>query len=115
MKGERKSCAGERVGPRSRDKPHPDRAPHHFTLQRTAAICGAFAFAVISCGCFMPAMALAPYAIQAVEAAGGGVASLASGGHKSPEEKGTPPPDTDICDELSLEIPMLVELRTDAT
>jgi hypothetical protein len=115
MKGELKSRASERVGVRSKDKLHTDRAPHHFTLQRTAAICGLFAFAVISGGCFMPAMALAPYAVQAVEAAGGGLASLASGGHKSPEERGTPPPDSDVCDELSLEIPMLVELRTDAT
>ena len=63
----------------------------------------------------MPAMALAPYAIQAVEAVGGGVANLASGDHKSPLDKGAPPPDSDVCDELSLEIPMLVELRTDAS
>jgi len=64
-------------------------------------------------------MQLAPVAIQAVEAVGGGVANLAVGGlaaaHQSHQDKNMPPPDSDVCDELSLEIPMLVELRTDKT
>jgi hypothetical protein len=73
------------------------------------------ALAAVASGCWMPAMELAPYAIQAIEAAGGGVAHLAEGGAAAHAQKGKPPPDTDVCDELSLEIPMLVELRTDGS
>jgi len=67
----------------------------------------------------MAAIQLAPLAIGAVESVGSGVASLAEGGviaaHQSHQDKNMPPPDSDVCDELSLEVPMLVELRTDAT
>lgn len=67
----------------------------------------------------MAAVQLAPVAIQAVEAVGSGVAHLAEGSviaaHQSQLDKNMPPPDSDVCDELSLEVPMLVELRTDAT
>jgi hypothetical protein len=119
MKGELKSRAGERVGARSRDELHIGRVPHHFTLKRAALTWGALALAIVASGCWMAAMQLAPVAIQAVEAVGGGVASLAEGGavaaHQSHADKNMPPPDSDVCDELSLEIPMLVELRTDAT
>jgi hypothetical protein len=118
MKGELKSRAGERVGTRSRDELHLGRVPHHFPLKRAALICGALTLAIVASGCWMAAMQLAPVAIQAVEAVGGGVAGLAEGGaaaaHESQADKNMPPPDSDVCDELSLEIPMLVELRTDA-
>jgi hypothetical protein len=67
----------------------------------------------------MAAMQLAPVAIQAVEAVGSGVANLAVGGiaaaHQSHQDKNMPPPDSDVCDELSQEVPMLIELKTDAT
>jgi hypothetical protein len=67
----------------------------------------------------MAAMELAPVAIQAVSAVGSGVVHLAAAGamsaHQAHGDKNGPPPDSDVCDELSLEIPMLVELRTDAT
>jgi hypothetical protein len=67
----------------------------------------------------MAAMQLAPVAIQAAEAIGGGVANLAVGGiaaaHQSHQDKNMPPPDSDVCDELSQEVPMLVELKTDTT
>jgi len=67
----------------------------------------------------MAAMQLAPVAIQAVSSLASGVASLAEAGaisaHQAHADKNAPPPDSDVCDELSLEIPMLVELRTDAT
>ena len=119
MKGELKSRIGERVGARSRDQLHIGRVPHHFTLKRAALTCGTLALALVAGGCWMAAMQLAPVAIQAVETVGGGVASLAESGaiaaHQSHGDKNMPPPDSDVCDELSLEIPMLVELRTDAT
>ncbi len=74
---------------------------------------------VVASGCWMAAMQLAPVAISAAEAIGGGVANLAAGGmaaaHQSHQDKNMPPQDSDVCDELSEEIPMLVELRTDAT
>ncbi len=67
----------------------------------------------------MAAMQLAPVALQAVEAVGGGVANLAVGGvaaaHQSHQDKNMPPPDSEVCDELSQEVPMLVELKTDTT
>jgi len=118
MKGELKSRAGERVGARSGDEFHGDRVPYHLMLKRAALTCGILALAGIASGCWMAAMELAPVAIQAVETVGGGVASLAGGSaaaHQAQADKDTPPPDSDVCDELSLEIPMLVELRTDAT
>jgi hypothetical protein len=119
MKGELKSRAGERVGARSNDKPYLGRGPHHFSLKRAALTCGAVALAVVAGGCWIAAMQLAPVAMQAVEAVGGGVANLATGGAKSAsqssEDKNLPPRESDACDELALEIPMLVELRTDAT
>src|SRR5262249_58314880 len=70
-------------------------------------------------GCWMAALQLAPTAIQAVEAVGSGVANMAAGtamAHQASkmEKEGRPPEDSDVCDELSLEGPMLVELRTDA-
>jgi hypothetical protein len=67
----------------------------------------------------MAAMELAPMAIQGISAVGSGVAQLAEAGamsaHQAHASRNGPPPDGDVCDELSLEIPMLVELRTDAT
>jgi hypothetical protein len=82
-------------------------------------MCGALALAAVASGCWIAAMQLAPVAIQAAEAIGGGVANLALGGamaaRASHQDKNMPPPDSDVCDELSLEIPMLVELKTDAT
>ena len=79
----------------------------------------ALALAVVASGCWMAAMQLAPVAIQAAEAIGGGVANLAVGGiaaaHQSHQDKNMPPPDSDVCDELSQEVPMLVELKTDTT
>jgi len=75
--------------------------------------------AIVASGCWMAAMQLAPVAIGAVESIGSGVASLAEGGvmaaHQSHQDKNMPPPDSDVCDDLSEEVPMLVELRTDAT
>ncbi len=70
-------------------------------------------------GCWMAALQLAPTAIQAVEAVGSGVANMAAGtamAHQASkmQKEGQPPEDSDVCDELSLEVPMLVELRTDA-
>jgi hypothetical protein len=79
----------------------------------------ALALAIVASGCWMAAMQLAPVAIQAAEAIGGGVANLAVGGiaaaHQSHQDKNMPPPDSDVCDELSQEVPMLVELKTDTT
>jgi hypothetical protein len=79
----------------------------------------ALTLAVVASGCWMAAMQLAPVAIQAAEAIGGGVANLAVGGiaaaHQSHQDKNVPPPDSDVCDELSQEVPMLVELKTDTT
>jgi hypothetical protein len=79
----------------------------------------AFALAIVASGCWMAAMQLAPVAIQAAEAIGGGVANLAVGGvaaaHQSHQDKNMPPPDSEVCDELSQEVPMLVELKTDTT
>jgi hypothetical protein len=87
--------------------------------RHAALVCGALALAVGVSGCWMAAIQLAPVAIQAVEAVGSGVVHLAEGGaiaaHQSQLDKNMPPPDSDVCDELSMEIPMLVELRTDAT
>ncbi len=77
----------------------------------------ALALAIVASGCWMAAMQLAPVAIQAAEAVGSGVANLAVGGiaaaHQSHQDKNMPPPDSDVCDELSQEVPMLVELKTD--
>ncbi|MGH7915532.1 MAG: hypothetical protein ACREPW_12940, partial [Candidatus Binataceae bacterium] len=88
-------------------------------MKRAVLTCGLLALAVVASGCWMAAMQLAPVAIQAVEAVGSGVASLAEGSviaaHQAHADKNMPPPDSDVCDELSLEIPMLVELRTDST
>jgi hypothetical protein len=92
---------------------------HHFALKRAALGCVTLALAVVASGCWMAAMQLAPVAIQAVEAVGGGVANLAVGGmaaaHQSNQDKNMPPPDSEVCDELSQEVPMLVELKTDTT
>jgi hypothetical protein len=92
---------------------------HHFALKRAALGCVTLALAVVASGCWMAAMQLAPVAIQAVEAVGGGVANLAVGGvaaaHQSHQDKNMPPPDSEVCDELSQEVPMLVELKTDTT
>lgn len=67
----------------------------------------------------MAALQLAPMAISAVESVGSGAASLAEGSvisaHQEHADKNMPPPDSDVCDELALEIPLLVELRTDAS
>jgi len=119
MKGELKSRVGERTGARSGDELHIGRVPHYFALKRAALGCVALALAVGASGCWMAAMQLAPVAIQAVEAIGGGVANLAVGGivsaHQSHADKNMPPPDSDVCDELSQEVPMLVELKTDTT
>jgi hypothetical protein len=88
-------------------------------LKRAALGCVTLALAVVASGCWMAAMQLAPVAIQAVEAVGGGVANLAVGGvaaaHQSHQDKNMPPPDSEVCDELSQEVPMLVELKTDTT
>jgi hypothetical protein len=88
-------------------------------LKRAALACIALALAIVASGCWMAAMQLAPVAIQAAEAIGGGVANLAVGGiaaaHQSHQDKNMPPPDSDVCDELSQEVPMLVELKTDTT
>lgn len=95
------------------------RMPRHLTLKRSVLLCGALALAIVSSGCWMAAMQLAPVAIQAAEAVGGGVANLAVAGivsaHQAHQDKNMPPSDSDICDDLSLEVPMLVELKTDAT
>jgi hypothetical protein len=119
MKGELKSRAGGQAGARSKDKLQASRVSQHITLKRAALTCGALALAVVASGCWMAAMQLAPVAIQAAEAIGGGVANLAVGGiaaaHQSHQDKNMPPPDSDVCDELSQEIPMLVELKTDKT
>ncbi|MGA8568911.1 MAG: hypothetical protein WB580_14050 [Candidatus Binataceae bacterium] len=94
---------------------------HHFALKQAALACVALALAVVASGCWMAAMQLAPVAISAVEAVGSGVANLAVGGmaaaHQShqDQDKNMPPPDSDVCDELSEEVPMLVELKTDTT
>jgi hypothetical protein len=88
-------------------------------LKRAALGCVSLALAVVASGCWMAAMQLAPVAIQAAEAIGGGVANLAVGSvaaaHQSHQDKNMPPPDSDVCDELSQEVPMLVELKTDTT
>jgi hypothetical protein len=88
-------------------------------LKRAALGCVTLALAVVASGCWMAAMQLAPVAIQAAEAIGGGVANLAVGSvaaaHQSHQDKNMPPPDSDVCDELSQEVPMLVELKTDTT
>jgi hypothetical protein len=88
-------------------------------LKRGALVCLALALTVVASGCWMAAMQLAPVAIQAAEAVGSGVANLAVGGvaaaHQSHQDKNTPPPDSEVCDELSQEVPMLVELKTDTT
>jgi hypothetical protein len=88
-------------------------------LKRAALGCVTLALAVVASGCWMAAMQLAPVALQAVEAVGGGVANLAVGGvaaaHQSHQDKNMPPPDSEVCDELSQEVPMLVELKTDTT
>jgi hypothetical protein len=90
---------------------------HHFALKRAALGCVTLALAIVASGCWMAAMQLAPVAIQAAEAIGGGVANLAVGSvaaaHQSHQDKNMPPPDSDVCDELSQEVPMLVELKTD--
>src|SRR5262249_33116721 len=120
MKGELKSRApGEQPGARSKNKLQICRLSHHASWKRAALTCGTLALAAVASGCWMAAAQLAPVAIQAAEAIGGGVANLAVGGmaaaHQSHQDKNMPPPDSDVCDELSLEIPMLVELKTDAT
>ncbi|HEV7987077.1 MAG TPA: hypothetical protein VGP23_01215 [Candidatus Binataceae bacterium] len=88
-------------------------------MKRAALGCVTLALAVVASGCWMAAMQLAPVALQAVEAVGGGVANLAVGGvaaaHQSHQDKNMPPPDSEVCDELSQEVPMLVELKTDTT
>jgi hypothetical protein len=88
-------------------------------LKRAALGCVTLALAIVASGCWMAAMQLAPVAIQAAEAIGGGVANLAVGSvaaaHQSHQDKNMPPPDSDVCDELSQEVPMLVELKTDTT
>jgi hypothetical protein len=95
------------------------RVTNHSALKRTALACVALALAVVASGCWMAAMQLAPVAIQAAEAIGGGVANLAVGGiaaaHQSHQDKNMPPPDSEVCDELSQEVPLLVELKTDTT
>jgi hypothetical protein len=88
-------------------------------LKRAALGCVTLALAIVASGCWMAAMQLAPVAIQAAEAIGGGVANLAVGSvaaaHQSHQDKNMPPPDSEVCDELSQEVPMLVELKTDTT
>jgi hypothetical protein len=88
-------------------------------LLRAAALAFLAMLTISTSGCWMAAAELAPVAIQAVEAVGSGVANLAEGAaisaHQQNADKNTPPPDSDVCDELSLEVPMLVELRTDTS
>jgi hypothetical protein len=92
---------------------------HRATLKRAALTGAALALAAVASGCWMAAVQLAPVAIQAAESIGSGVANLAVGGivaaHQSHQDKNMPPPDSDVCDELSQEVPMLVELKTDKT
>jgi hypothetical protein len=120
MKGELKSRAANRqTGARSKDQLQDRRVPYLALWKRAALSCGALTLAAGASGCWVAAMQLAPVAIQAAEAIGGGVVNLAAGSmaaaHQSHQDKNMPPPDSDVCDELSLEIPMLVELKTDAT
>ena len=119
MKGELRSRGGVKAGAGSTDRLQIGCVYHRVTMKRAALACAAAALAVVASGCWMAAIQLAPVAIQAAEAIGGGVANLAVGGlaaaHQAHQDKNMPPPDSDVCDELSLEIPMLVELRTDKT
>jgi hypothetical protein len=119
MKGELTSRAGEGVGARPDDKPYIRRVYPYFALKRAALACVVLVLAIGASGCWMAALQLAPVAIQAAEAVGSGVANLAVGGiaaaHQSHQDKNMPPPDSDVCDELSQEVPMLVELKTDGT
>jgi hypothetical protein len=119
MQGGLKLRAVKRAGAPSRDKRYLGRGSGRPMAKRAALICGVLMLAVGAGGCWMAAMQLAPVAIQAVEAVGSGVAHVAEGGamaaHQSQLDKNMPPPDSDVCDELSLEVPMLVELRTDKT
>jgi hypothetical protein len=117
MKGDLKSRAGGQAGAGSTDQFHGSGVLHRISLKRAALTCGALALAIGTSGCWMAALQLAPVAIQAAEAIGGGVANLAVGGlaaaHQSHQDKNMPPPDSEVCDELSQEVPMLVELKTD--
>ncbi len=79
---------------------------------RAALIGGALALAVTTAGC---AAALIPTAIEAVSSIGSGVASIAEGGIIAAHE---PQYESDMqkdeaCDDLTSEIPLLAELRTD--
>ena len=117
MKGELESRAGGQAGAGSTDQFHGSRVLHRVLLKRALLTSGALALAIGTSGCWMAALQLAPVAIQAAEAIGGGVANLAVGGlvaaHQSHQDKNMPPPDSEVCDELSQEVPMLVELKTD--
>jgi hypothetical protein len=101
------------------DKLQVGRVTNYFALKRSMLACMALTLAVVASGCWMAAMQLAPVAIQAAEAVGSGVANLAVGGlaaaHQSHQDKNMPPPDSEVCDELSQEVPLLVELKTDTT
>jgi hypothetical protein len=84
-------------------------------LMRIAFVCGGFALALTTGGCALGALELAPMALQAVEAVGSGVTGLAEATtishHQTDSQEN--PENEEVCDDLSTEIPMLVELRTD--
>ncbi len=81
---------------------------------RCARLAVATLLALGGAGCFLPALGLAPLALQAGEAATVGainVAGYAAGKHP-PDDDSTDPMDEDRCDELELEVPGTIEFQS---
>ncbi len=87
--------------------------------RRIASMCVALAvlgvaLALTTGGCALGALSLLPMAVQAVEAVGSGVAQVAEASAISSHEGDSHSmQNEEICDDLSTEVPLLVELRTD--
>lgn len=82
-----------------------------FVVMRAALFAGALTLAAATSGC----VAAIPLAFQAVEAVGAGVAHVAEAGaiESHQPEYGSELRKDEICDDLTTEIPLLAELRTD--
>lgn len=80
-------------------------------LMRSALIGAALALALVAAGC----LSAVPLALQAVEAVGSGVAQVAEAGaiESHQPEYGSELRKNEVCDDLTSEIPLLAELRTD--
>jgi hypothetical protein len=84
-------------------------------------LCGALAMTLTLQGCWMVALQLAPYAIQAVETVGYGVLRMAAQAtmSSSGSDRGKTPDSKEqihqACASLEMEAPLIIEFHTDAS